>query len=293
MPIHRTKHVASGGGGGGTTILASDWSTATGTSNDAKTDGGIWPILADSSGRMEVIASTGLGAPSNMANVLRCDVVGSSGFNVRGEDTFLPAITVGTYRTYRYYQRVDLTSEGGSDHSVQLEIGAGAACADNIQPQGAATGYWLNPNWWNPNSFGSQTGGSGYGQSSDKRFLPNGVFHRIEKKIHFPTSTTNRLFDFRVFSVAADGLSETQVVAATDMWVFHSVATGGSWTESLATVDMTSDHSDLNAVYRSFFMGFNGAPWSGVSPNYRYFGGLRVIDSADADDWCGAYVPGE
>jgi len=108
------------------TIFASDWSTALGMSNTAKSDGGKWDLSIDGGGpanRIEVVPATGLGFPTNMPNVLKVlyDVANENSYwNVQALDHWtLPPI--GSAIWFRIYIRNDIggTSSGGATRPIQ------------------------------------------------------------------------------------------------------------------------------------------------------------------------------
>jgi hypothetical protein len=261
-------------------VFASDWGTATGTTDAAlrDTDQTLpWETLVTGNTNRDVIASTGLDFPST--NVLR---VGTQ-WNGSGSAAFIPRITeelpalgIGNSRYYRWYIRwvvpTSLTT-WGTPHPIQ-------------DGPDAATGNWL---------FESRRGTGGtkvtIGWNPPANTFPNNRWwaidaldidttYRVELKAT-RTGTTTFTLDARVYNTA-----NTLLLDGSDF-----LNQEGLGSTSLADVPSLTMR-DVTQL-RSFQVGTNGAfqgTTSGDHPvDFCYQGCVAISD----ETWCGAYVNGE
>lgn len=265
---------------GVTLIFASDWSTATGTSDAALRDTGKvlpWETLNGTNTNRSVDVSTGLDFPST--NVLRIGTTwngsGSSSFIPRltGE---LPALNAGNTRYYRWYMRwvvPDTVSTWGTPHPIQDGPDGGNYNWEMEARRGTA-GLKVSPMWTPsgavyPNNRWAALDGLNVGET-----------YRIELQL---ARTTGLLYTLNPRFYDS---SNTLVLDASDF--LNQTGTGST---SLAS-GFEFTLSDA-ALLQDFQCGTNGAfqgTTSGDHPvDYCYQGCFAISD----ETWCGAYVLGE
>lgn len=259
-------------------IFSSDWSTALGSGDAAlrDTSQSIPWSASRNTASMEVVASTGLGFPAGMSNVLRAICVGEGSFDVSLDAGVLKAPASGDHRYYRHYVRLQNgTLRYGSDHSVQLSVGSGAFFA-----------FWTGPRDdgiqidWN-NSVGSASGISldylGTPQYGKK--LAYDVAYRVELHVWFPTGSSVQLLEIRIYQVATNGLSETLLYDSADFDAYE----GASGFQDFLVLQPTSTGVDLT-MWQRWMVGYNG-PQGATGASDRWYGGIQLRE----DTWCGAY----
>jgi hypothetical protein len=264
-------------------LFYSDWSTATGATDAALRDTGKvvpWPHLGNESGILSVVASTGLGFPAGMTNVMRVQLgpgtVGGAAVSIVPADAIIPTGT--TY--YRFYllnavsdAEGDKSSAINSVHYIESNTGSPqpwtwclASKNDGTFPlqfQSIATGA---------GSF--LLGGKSYGSPIwTDFFLTKNSPYRIEWALTRTAADTHTL-DIRIYNAAGalvydkDNIYKAQAET--------TLATAG--------VDLPLTDATLGG----FYLGSNGGqpPWTPMTNvQYIYYGGVMVR----TDDWCGAY----
>lgn len=260
----------------GAPLLDADWSTATGTTDNALMDGGEFNGTANTPAtELEVIAATGLGFPVGMTNVLRVThhVSPASGWvesdeqwAARGDDESL---------FYRFYLRNGVPdSEGAvssSSHHPFETAGGGVG----------TQGWSFNFGWADDGTFPFKlilVGVSGGAQRW--RVRSGGAYVNLSK------DTTYR-FEFQFTRTAANTYTiHARIYNAADELLYSD----SDWaTEDVPFTPMTTAGVDIaipdsDAGLRRWRIGINGGP--AVSEDrYHYVGGVMVR----ADDWAGAY----
>lgn len=179
----------------GSVVFFSDFSTALGTSREALTDGGKWPII--SAGVADIIPSAGLDFPT--ANVLRITSTNGSGIILRRVAS--APVGVGQSVFYRWYQRqTHPPLSDNESHPVQDGNAAGDAnWMWKVYHSQAGLGRWI-PQFHvggNPYHLSYWTGPP----------LDTGVTYRIEVQVH-RLSTTQWNLHARVYVGATQLLDD-------------------------------------------------------------------------------------
>jgi hypothetical protein len=267
-PTFTTSAAAGGGGGGGSYLFASDWSTATGTSQAAITDGGRWDrVTPNFTGR--IVPSTGLDFPT--ANVFDVWSNGTRDAWLQLIETSMPPLAVGQSRYFRFYIRVAMPDnlEDSGTHGIE-----------DMSPGGTYA-----PNW----DFDvTNAGGSGvpagrFRGRLDTRstrwagpVLNKNQTYRYEFQIHRNTATTF-LLHARVYDSAGTLLADDAGFRDS----FNSSRTLASGVPN--PIVMADGFQGITA-------GNNGLAGSPPYPFTIFYQGAFCIRS---DTWCGPYTPGE
>lgn len=251
-------------------VFASAWDAATGTSDNAVTDGSVWNGPTGSSLLLEVIASTGLDFPSGMTNVLRIEQPENTGHNAinLGPGAWdLPANGSSIWK--RIYWRNNATSVGKSGllHPLQSCASGGSLCGDlwwkHDYPGGSVWKLLIQPQdtTW-PNN----------------QFTPGSVF---------AFNTTYRIeWEFARISTTTWNL-HCRIYDSSDVLLYEDADFGNAQSGSLAdTPTITTDTPESQQECFLAFQGGEGVPGGG---EFMYFGGWAV----SLADWCGPYSSGE
>lgn len=252
-------------------VFASDWVTATGTSDNALSDGSIWSNPAGPGGVMEVVAASGLDFPSAMTNVLRIEQLEGASFeriSVGPSAWSLPSNGSSIWK--RVYWRTDAdgsSSKGGTNHPLQSCASGGSKCGDL---------------WWHHNYPGGTTWDlivvTNDTAWPDNRHSPGRVFaynetYRVEWEFARLTNTTWNLH-CRIYNSSNELLYEDADFGS---------AQGGS------LADTPTFTTDDPASQAECLFGFQGGDAIIGGNEFIWFGGYAVSLS----DWCGPYASGE
>ncbi|HWA15908.1 MAG TPA: hypothetical protein VG817_05725 [Gemmatimonadales bacterium] len=273
----------------GTILFSSDWSTSTGTSDNALLDGGKqnpWSSRWGGNGSLTVVSASGLGFPAGMTNVLRVTQYQQDFDWVMANNRWsLPEI--GHALAFRVYLRNTVADSEGdkgtvysSHHPIESTGSAGSTGGGyyvwHIGSYNDGTFPILfsmnNPayplNGW---TFGAPQYSHG-GRDYDPAPLDKNTTYRLEWK--FTRTGTNRYsLSMRVYDQAGTQLYDD---SSTYAW------TGNG--ETLASSGTNLNVDDRQMV--DIRIGTNGGGWTFNAPQYIYWGGFAVC----ADDWCGPYT---
>lgn len=264
--------VAAGGGDPTVTpLFFSDWSTATGETTNAVTDGGKWTnAFNNSSDRVTVVSTSGLGFPAGMTNCLAIRHRTSQFCGVDVTDGW-DAPVAGETRFFRLYFRNSIqgTDPGDTAHPVisQAEPDAYAL----VHSAGAT--YTFAINCTNDSDHATHTHRFQLTSS-----LTRDEVYRVEWKIHRVDSNTVT-FDARVYDDADVLLYSAANFSCTWHSGAHTMATVGNIDYASSTI--------MNGLGDMFISheGDTWGPWTDEVGNRTYYGGVGVSD----EDWCGAY----
>jgi len=265
-----------------TLAWASDWHTATGTSNAAKNDGGKWDLSVDGGGptnRLEVVSATGLDFPSGMANVLkvlnRFTNWQNDYWNVLVQNGWqLPAI--GGSITFRLYFRYNIGAGTGGDHLHAVQTGPPGNCpytAELLFGRATATTFDFSLA-----TYGGTSSGGGNAHEWQLNFpLNREVTYRIEEQyIRQGTNTWKahaRLYDSSNNLIASDANFADTYGSGTNLATYSGNITSGT------------------DCFRNKMIGFpnqNGGS-DDAAHQHIYYGGFAV----SLNGWIGPYVAGE
>lgn len=287
-----TPTVSAGGSGGQVPlVLASDWSTAIGETTAAMLDtnkpvASRWTEFTNNTpttqrSHCSVIAATGLGFPSGMANVLKVDQYATTFSDVRAVQLWRAPVG-SEILVYRLYYRMDIPNSYGNlsvnaYHPIEAESGAPPNDWEiqlNVFGNGTYTFQWA----WAGRHY----------QATLNKFQT----YRFEWKF-LRVGTSSFKLDVRVYNA-----SNVLVVDRNNLINPNTSA-------SLATEDLTGTIQDVytsdtpnTSGTRSLTVGTNGPfGWDNVGTVTRdaltYYGGVAVAITTDPTVWLGPYVPGE
>jgi uncharacterized protein YjdB len=257
-------------------IFTSDWSSATGQTTVAKTDGSRWNIISDPGNGLNVLATCqSLGFPS--ATCLEVNGIQSATGFARLAKTGMPIPAVGESMFFRWYYRHEQPSLGdNSQHPIESGQNGGLDWCFNTET--------LSNTTWRPEF---RTGGD----QSNARLarwtgpvLQQGVTYRFEMQIQ-KISNTELYLHVRVYNSAG-------VLIASDA-NFTNDRLGNSGTNLLSLASnpvlhfATSGGTNLHEI-RAGVNGISNSDWF-PRVRYGYQGGLAVCRG----NWCGAYTAGE
>lgn len=262
-----------GGGGGGSFVFASDWSTATGTSDAALRDTNKnppWSTWRTAAGLplLNVVQAGGLGFPS--ANALRTTLTGTQSSEVRAVDLW-PQPAPGQSLYFRLYARFDIPDSygnlsGASHHPIQPEPGS---CPYEWEFQiGSFSDGTLEA------TFRFETSGAAFVLS---RVLRKFQTYRWEWAFHRQQSGSYKA-DIRIYDMAGN------LVADDSDFISR-------WNPDYSTPMSTKDPNLTfsSQCIRRLMLGYNGAQWPSMSDSYTYYGGMAVRLSNSSSDWIGPY----
>jgi hypothetical protein len=267
-------------GGSASVIFASDFGAATGTGNNATSDGGTWTIGGSSGGlgNIEVVnaASAGIVWPSQNALL-----VGSTG-TTNGRfpyGDFFNVPSVGQSLFYRWYLRVvapdDLPSQ--TLHPIQNEPSVSATTWQSqiFTSPSDPDGFW-------DFRFNFKPGNEFYGVDD---WLPKDTTMRVELQITRTGSSTAN-YHARIYYLQADG-SEILMYGDDDFLEGANLDPGSRGPRSLSDRPSigTANVDNLNGLTVGV-NGFDNAPYPFV---HHYQGAFAVC----LNNWCGPYTPGE
>ena len=257
-------------------IFASDWSTATGQTTVAKTDGSRWNIISDPGNGLNVLATCqSLGFPS--ATCLEVNGIQSATGFARLAKTGMPIPAVGESMYFRWYYRHEQPSLGdNSQHPIESGQNGGLDWCFNTET--------LSNTTWRPEF---RTGGD----QSNARLarwtgpvLQQGVTYRFEMQIQ-KISNTELYLHVRVYNAAGT------LIASDANFTNDRLGNTGTNLMSLANNPVlhfaTSGGTNLHEI-RAGVNGISNSDWF-PRVRYGYQGGLAVCRG----DWCGAYTAGE
>jgi len=274
-------------------VFASDWSTATGNTQDAVRDGTKWTsadridFSLNPNGpvpdRVAVVPATGLGFPAGMSNVLAIKYHNATATDYCGifKSNGWPMPTVGGVICFRLYFRMSIDgASGGRHHPVQTAPAAGPC---------VQTSVWRMEKG---DTFAFQIGqfGSGFCNPSDAGFfsdchswqttLTRNQTYRVEERWEYVAAHQWRLH------VEVYDSSNTKVRSDSD---FVCMEFGHAHTLAdnliIGVKDDTCFRSKL--IANEGALGARGA--DAPAENRIFYGGFAV----SLDDWCGNYVVGE
>ena len=265
-----TLTVTAAGSGG--VVFQSDWSTATGTSAAAVTDGGKWDTWDEfNNGTSVQLLSvvSGVGAPGgrNALRVLQrgvsyaADVI-KHGFVPLSKDFYV-----------RFYMRNDDTSPPG-DHTV--EPGLFAASWTNliyVRKTGSASGW--------QEIIGTENTGYPVDYWNLPNQLAHGVWYRFEFWVHFVDATHIqphvRIYDAGGTLLYGDDNFQQSDYGNTPAW-------NGSSTWTLASFAAAGYSAPVNpAELVNFVLANNGQQSAADTGLYWYFAGVQIR----TDGWVG------
>lgn len=259
--------------GGGTPndelVFASDWSTATGNSANALSDGGKWDDVSSGTPRVEIVPATGLGFPAGMTNVLAGRYRNTdTQFWIVGKTNGWALPAVGGVMCKRLYFRHTVVGTSSiTYHPVEPAVGA---CADEAE--------------WVVNSqanfiFRIQTHSHRW-----ETTLQRGNTYRVEERWE-RTGTQTWVLHMRVYDAGNNLIRDDDDFSCSLGHGNHTLASGGT-----TVVNTTSNAECL----RSQNINWQGSAQDGrgsddENNNRIYYGGYALSHS----DWCGPYVQGE
>lgn len=269
---------------GASLVFFSDWSTATGNTQNATRDGTKWDfannIASPSANRVAVISSSGLSFPAIMSNVLAityeqthsvsCGVQKDLGWS-------LPS--VGGVIAFRCYVRNAIQRTNSATHHPLQSQSAGSA------------GNCLNADSWRMTcgaTYNFQIGsfGSGFCDPADPSFtvachtwtvsLARDTTYRIEER-WYRTGTNSWTLQARVYD-SSDVLilGNSDFVCSGQGHASHTLAAGD-------TIDI-ADSACLR--YKQIVNTNDDIGVDGPTENRIFYGGFAV----SLTDWCGAYT---
>ncbi len=275
---------------GGTSTMAafqSDWSSAVGSDDNAKSDGGMWTEVVNYSGSEwgSVVSATGLEFPPALSNVLRVGYgVGTNGGGVsvsQGTGTGWIAPAVGETLFMRTYMRNAVrdsvgTLSAGSHHPLQ-----GWSEANGNVPAGNCSGEWNTK----------------YSANSDGTFNMV-MFFANPANVNGPTghtfnlaSSLNKnqtyLFEFGLTRTAANTYTVAVRIDGADRTNEYSNSDSGT---PLAGTELTI----WDPCLETLFIG-NNTPIGGwansadPTQDFFYWGGVAVDVRGSASAWIGPY----
>lgn len=290
--------VGCGGDGGSTGIrgpqtgvlFSSDWSTATGTSDDAlrDTDKQIpWSERWGGNGSLTVVSASGRGFPSGMQNVLRVTQYQQDFDWVMANNLWnLPP--VGGSLAFRIYIRNEIADAQGDKGTVY----ASHHPIESTGVDGSLTGAYYA---WHFGSYSDGTfpllfsmaqptfpfngwtfGAPAYdhgGRDYDPAPFDKNTTYRLEWKFT-RTGSSRYALDMRVYG-------------AGDQTLLYDRSSIYAWTGNGQTLETSGTGLDIDdSRMLDMRLGTNGGGWTFTSPQYVYWGGFAVC----ADDWCGPYT---
>lgn len=257
----------------------SDWRFALGTGIDACGDNGKWNggFTSTGDGKLTVVSTAGLGAPTDMANCLRVnltsDILGDAGRMVQATGQWsIPAVGNSIY--FRLYFRSDWTDglSVGNPHFIQHggltpgmewvyrapggDSGRGESQASSIE-----TNFFASSGTYPNNNFAA--GGYGHGTLTS-----SGVWNRQEWQFLRDTTNTAQL-TVRIYN-GAGVLTWTNVDMWGDLSARLSVAN-----PSFPLTDLGGGANPTNQL-STINLGNNGPGSQPAGNNYFYFGGFAV-----------------
>jgi len=263
----------------GSLVFASDWHAASGNTTTAVRDGTKWDnaynIAAPVADRVSVVPASGLGFPSNMANVLaiRYEQSVSQFSGVTKQNGWqLPAI--GGVLARRMYFRMSIDGPSASTHHPLMAAYQSGSCAyeaEWVMDKGPTFSFMIG---------NLQNGG---GSAADNHewatTLTRDVTYRVEELYTRVTSTSWKL-SLRVYDQS--GALIRQNADFTDTW--HNGVTLASQPDII-----TPDPSCLqNMMIVNQGLADNRGS-DNAAANRIYYGGFAVSLSG----WVGPYVSGE
>lgn len=247
----------------------SDWRTATGTSDNARLDGGKWGGTSWV-GSSEVVSATGLGFPAGMTNVFMADEDNDRGdVNVWNE---WAQIAIGEAVAFRVYMKCDYVNTGADNI---------AAYNYSIRPGFGDLSYAWSYRWGiraNDDIF--DFGMEGYDDAVDmdelaSEYDPSQVFC-VEWSFERVTTST-----YRCRTKVTDADSYTTVFGTAD-------TVTADFTDLEVEVGNTVASPTDTAPCRSLHLSLeHGGNWTNITGN-TYFGGAAVAIT-DPGEWIGAY----
>lgn len=295
---------AGGGGGGGPDLLlAVDWGTATGTSENAKTDGGILqyePCGGGPSDDFQVVSATGLGFPAGMANV--CKIRMPTAFedtcwNLQALDLWAyPAIGSSLYR--RTYLRFDVLGDGpGDTHWLQSAASDGVSFGDC--PYAAE---WQIADHDNASTFKWKLSCLG----DNGACSPTSECHEWELPAPLNKNQTYRIEEQFYRRVSAGWKCKIRIYTADNNLLYDEddiICPGGYHAGSHSMTTHFNGSSGINGdivtdtnCLRRLMFGQPNAPGRLSSDSAHesiWVGGLAIAHGSVDTGWIGAYVPGE
>lgn len=253
-----------------TGLLQADWSTATGTTENALEDGGLLNAISPEFGSNgEVVVNPGLGFPAAMANVLKVVAVnGNRSAWLELQKSGLGEIAVGETRTFRWYEsnHHQTAAEGATDSSHHgdqdgLPSGAGSSQNWNLTDGTNYVGEW-EPSFLISNG-------------ADRFYLMNTVTPtRLSKAVAYRFEFQMTRIDTTTFRVKAwvfDASTGVQLYGPSD---WKSSANSGETMNS----DRAYTFNNL-AGTAGFNIGLNGSGTSSYPLHHSYKGGLAIATS--------------
>lgn len=177
------------------TVFTSLWSTATGNTQNAVTDGGRWPVLACSSypNVLSVVSGSSVGF-TQTTNVLRVRMRGGSFCGMLQVNGVVP---VSTTHYGRFYVRNDETGSRNGHAAAYNNVHGGSGADIQAVPwtrEATASGA----NAWKM----TLGGGAAYPfDRFDSPDLTNGVWYRFEWQMEYRTNNTVRMWP-RIYDMA-------------------------------------------------------------------------------------------
>jgi len=258
-------------------MLHSDWTTKTGTDDDALRDTSqgtvIWATADGGPGQLSVIAATGLGFPGSITNVLKNDMSVAQSSEI--QTTSLPVPAIGESQYDRWYFRCDFdpgvgTVAGGSHHMWYTQVGAetsthGIFYLGARESSGGAEDEII---LW----FNCPDGPGGGGWVIPRRtiaYLDRDTVYRIERH-WYRVDADNVNLHMRLYDAAGDILYDDDTI-------------GSDTNEYLADAgSINIGESDIDTYFDIWSFGENSAGWAA--------GELYVAAYAHrTDDWCGPH----
>jgi PKD repeat protein len=272
--------------GSRTVVFHSDWSTATGTSNNAVMDQGkakSWTEYGGASNnqlRVVTASSTGLNWPAGMANVLQVNANnvrwGQVGFRI-GDNYFEPPRTAGESLYYRMYFSLVIPAGWGGDRFTHGWNDGGEGIGD-----GSFNFSWSIEEVGSGYRFRARTGVGGsdpYVLWDHSRDAQRNRVYRVEYQITRVDASNMRLH-IRIYDE-----SKTLII---DDSSYSSLQTPyGTRLDSNPLIPL--NHRDGWDGFKYLRVGTNGyADGLGTGGIHSYFGGVAICTG----DWCGPYSSG-
>jgi len=250
--------------------FASDWSTATGNSASALSDGGKWDEVSNGTSRLEVVPASGLDFPNGMNNVLagRYRNTTDTSYWIVGITNGWALPPVGGVMCKRlYFRHTVVGSSSITYHPVEPAVGACAAEAEWVVNSQANFIFRIQTH-----SHRWQT------------TLTRGQTYRVEERWE-RTGNQTWILHMRVYDSAGSLIRQDGDFDCSLGHGSHTLASGGT-----VVVNTTSNADCLRSQNINWQgSGGDGRGSDDESNNRIYYGGYALSHA----DWCGPYAPGE
>ena len=272
---------AGGGGAGGALDFAVDWGTATGSTQNARTDGGKLADKAYVSTVLSVVARTSIsGAPTDWpTNMLRVEYNGDGQLvgNDAGDEAELWAArpAVGEYYFGRFLLWVPTTARSSDEHGQQSGLGSIQHCFQVYANNSSTFSLGFS------STADTHLSTTQYRTDNGTGPIPMAKPIRVEWRLHRNASGTAQAL-IKIFNEDV-----SKIVEQWDTDDFLENYGGGP--NSLLDNNPSITINDVAQAYGGYIFGSTG----NTSAGHVFVGGAAFRISASSSDWIGAYVAGE